>query len=218
MIPRRIHQIWIGPRPVPDAYAAWSETWKARHPGWQHTLWREADLPPVINRYAFDKIAEMVPEPLCYGIQADLLRYELLARFGGLYVDLDLECLKPVDELLEDQAFVVAMEPVFSDRVPNDFMAARAGHPLLWELIVGLEDHVRQLDLQASLGNSSVQPLEIAGPMYLKRALERRRRDDVTVLPYQLIHPHRRWLEGARDYEGAAYVRNHMLLESGMWR
>ena len=32
--------------------------------------------------------------------RADVLRYEILRRHGGVYVDVDVECLRPLDDLL----------------------------------------------------------------------------------------------------------------------
>ena len=38
--------------------------------------------------------------------KADILRYELLYRFGGLYIDADIICLKPLNDLLLDNLFL----------------------------------------------------------------------------------------------------------------
>jgi mannosyltransferase OCH1-like enzyme len=218
MIEKQIHQIWFGPTELSQRHLEWCQSWKDKHQGWSYTLWRESNLPPIINRYLFDRVAALAPEPARYGIQSDILRYELLARYGGLYVDVDNECLSPVDSLLENQTFVAAMEPVFEDRVPNDFLACRAGHPVMWELVRELEGRARKLEVQFLRGES-VDLLAIAGPKYLKDILDRTGRGEVSILPYQLIHPRRRWLEDlSHEYEGAAYVRNYLARESGMWR
>jgi mannosyltransferase OCH1-like enzyme len=50
------------------------------------------------------------------GYQADILRYELLEQCGGIYVDLDFECLRPLDPLVENtHAFIGAIAPKHRD-------------------------------------------------------------------------------------------------------
>lgn len=56
-----------------------------------------------------------------------------MCRFGGVYVDLDIECLKAGDGLLKDRTLVVTMlgqGPNIST-VTNAIMASTAGHPFL---------------------------------------------------------------------------------------
>ena len=41
MIPRVLHQIWLGPRVMPDE---WMRSWRDAHPSWTYRIWREADV------------------------------------------------------------------------------------------------------------------------------------------------------------------------------
>ena len=43
-IPKKIHQIWIGPKKMPNNYKIWTETWKKYNPSWHYKLWTEKDL------------------------------------------------------------------------------------------------------------------------------------------------------------------------------
>jgi mannosyltransferase OCH1-like enzyme len=91
-IPKIIHQIWLG-SPFPDKYRPWQETWKKFHPGWEYRLWtdREAEKLELINRRAYDETKN-------FGAKADILRLEIIHKFGGLYADTDFECLKSFEE------------------------------------------------------------------------------------------------------------------------
>ena len=122
-VPRTIHQIWLGPEPLPDLHRAWMGTWRRHHPGWEHRLWTEDDLPQ-------DPVRPEVLERLRAPVErADILRLEILFRHGGVYADPDLECLRPVEGLLEGEEFVaVCLKP---GRVTNTFIAAASGHPVL---------------------------------------------------------------------------------------
>ena len=41
-----------------------------------------------------------------FGQKADILRYELLERYGGVYVDVDMECLQSLDPLLDARGLI----------------------------------------------------------------------------------------------------------------
>jgi mannosyltransferase OCH1-like enzyme len=122
-IPRTIHHVWIGPDPVPDHHRPWIESWRRHHPSWEHRLWTEENLPDdPIRPEIFERLRAPVE-------RADILRLEILFRHGGVYADTDLECLGPVDALLEGEQFVaVCLKP---GRVTNTFIAAAPGHALL---------------------------------------------------------------------------------------
>jgi len=97
VIPRIIHQIWLGNEPLPSGTAEWLATWHQQHPDWEYHLWRS---PPftLINQHEFDTAKHQAQK-------ADILRYELLFHFGGVYADVDVECLKSFEPLLAAPAF-----------------------------------------------------------------------------------------------------------------
>ncbi len=83
-VPRVIHQIWIGPHPAPRR---WMDTWRrdylGRNPGWRYRLWTDADVAD------FDVVETRAYRHLSYCGRADLLRYRILQRHGGVYIDAD---------------------------------------------------------------------------------------------------------------------------------
>lgn len=62
--------------------------------GWTHRLWTDADVDSIClrNQHAYSAAPN-------YGQKSDILRYELLERHGGVYVDVDMECVRPLDDL-----------------------------------------------------------------------------------------------------------------------
>ncbi len=94
MIPRVFHRVWLGGNPLPDEFVEFGETWERHHPEWEMKLWTddkvaELDMPEVFSR------ARNTSEG------SDILRYELMRRFGGVYMDTDFECRRPIDGLIE---------------------------------------------------------------------------------------------------------------------
>ena len=155
MIPRVIHQIWLGGEP-PEEVSGWLQTWRAHHPGWEHRVWNDGDLPILQNQSLFDAAPS-------YAMKADILRLELLLRWGGVYVDADYECHRPIDDLVDGVPLVLLSEgPILT----NSFIAATSGHPLIQTLVEGLAK-VEPLDVAA--GCPSV--LSTSGPKFLTRTL-----------------------------------------------
>jgi mannosyltransferase OCH1-like enzyme len=95
MIPKILHQIWIGPRPAPDDLMA---SWPRMHPDWTYQVWRDP--------YGWENQAQIDACQEWNG-KADMMRYEILEREGGVLVDADSECIRPLDDsFLEHEAFV----------------------------------------------------------------------------------------------------------------
>ncbi len=132
-IPKIIHQIWLG-GPLPKKYKAIQASWRAHHPDWEYRLWTDEDVKgfKMQNRALFDSAVN-------WGEKADILRYEILDQFGGLYVDTDFECLRAFDVLHHLCDFYIGLEciePKFqAPRMSNALIACAPGHPLIKECL-----------------------------------------------------------------------------------
>lgn len=129
MIPRIFHHIWLGPDPLPESAEAWRKTWVANHPDWKLLQWGEDDLAWLKNRRLFERATS-------YAQKADVARYEIVHRFGGVYLDTDMESLRPIDELLAELTFFAGREQ--SGFVSNSIFGAEPGHPILGDVIFRL--------------------------------------------------------------------------------
>jgi mannosyltransferase OCH1-like enzyme len=123
LIPRVFHQIWLGPDPLPPEFARYRETWKLHHPDWEHRLWTEESLPGELRRpEARDRLRHPAE-------RSDILRLELLWRYGGVYLDVDLECRRSIEPLLGGLDFFCAY--LKAGQVNNAIMGAVADHEIL---------------------------------------------------------------------------------------
>ena len=128
-IPKIIHQIWLG-GPLPEKYKEIQNSWKKFHPDWEYRLWTDEDAKvfPMKNRELFESATN-------FGEKADIFRYEILYRHGGLYADTDVECLRSFDALHQLCDFYIGLdtlEPKFrSPRLSNALLASIPGHPML---------------------------------------------------------------------------------------
>jgi len=136
-IPRVIHQIWLG-SPLPRKLARYSRTWRKHHPDWELKLWTDAE----VAGYDFPS-RELFDAAQCWGQKSDLLRMEILNSEGGVYVDLDYECFKPIDVLTERYDFFTTLKYIYTAHlgwpaiwqhpvvVCNSLIGAQSGHPIL---------------------------------------------------------------------------------------
>lgn len=101
MIPKKIHYIWLGGNPLPDMVLKCMESWKKFCPDYEIVRWDESNLNIDINKYcrqAYDNKK--------YAFASDVLRYYVVHEHGGIYLDVDVELLKPLDDLLNQKAFM----------------------------------------------------------------------------------------------------------------
>lgn len=179
LVPRVIHRLWIGGA-EPEWTQPFAESWL--HPGWELRRWSDAnvgELFPLRNQAIYDAAAEIAPDHVGQ-LRSDVLRYEILHRFGGIWVDADMECLRPLDELLEGISCFAAWE-VEGRWVNNAILGSTAGHPFLEGLISGLAASVER--------NRGRKPNRISGPQYLTR-LWRRGSHGLMVFPQECFYPY----------------------------
>lgn len=141
---RKIHRLWLG-SPMPDRYRAYGRQWAEMNPGWELHDWTADDLPKLINQDIYDELENgavgPIPLPPHVAIatqRADVAGYELVHRFGGVYINCDLEPLRPLDELLVWDAFSDAAWAAYEDDnfLNNGVIAApEPGHPF-WAAVI----------------------------------------------------------------------------------
>lgn len=123
-IPRRLFQTWKT-HALPRDFAAWSQTWKAHHPQWEFELWDDAENRAFIQTYYswFLTRYDSYPKEI---FRADAVRYFYLYHYGGIYADLDFECLKSVEPLLSENCVILGrMSDHWPEHnIPNAFMAS----------------------------------------------------------------------------------------------
>lgn len=106
IIPKIIHIIWLGSKSFPQNYQYYLETWHQFHPLWEIKLW---DDKAILKENFLSQ--DLYNQAESYAEKADIARYEILYKYGGLYVDADYECLASFDELHYKYSFYANIEP-----------------------------------------------------------------------------------------------------------
>lgn len=148
-IPKIIHQIWVGPKIPPAFFFAFQEKWKALHPDWEYHLWTENEL-AALNL----DLKDLIDSSPNYGEKSDIIRAELLDRFGGVYLDVDMDPRHSLEELHRKYDFYAGIEDPHKIATTNcrlwlgiSIMAACPHHPVIarWkELIRSRWDEVNR--------------------------------------------------------------------------
>lgn len=91
-IPKILHQIWIGPKPAPTNLM---KTWKDKHPDFEYIFWTETELIARGMEITCQTQVDMMKE---INGKADIIRWEILYKYGGVFVDADSICIEPFDD------------------------------------------------------------------------------------------------------------------------
>ena len=190
-IPKIIHQTWRD-RNLPPLFQRLSQTWRDMLPGWEYHLWTDEENKEFVKTHYPDFLPkyDAYPKPVQ---RADAIRYLLLQTFGGLYVDLDFECLSPeFISLLEDTDFVAGKEPYSHARrygrdyiVCNALMASVPGHPFLEHVCQKMMSHPRGWDVR-----NGIDIIDSTGPFLLTDAYkEYTDKERLRIVEPELLYP-----------------------------
>lgn len=100
-IPKIIHYIWFGGKPLPSSALRFIDSWKKYFPEFEIKRWDENNFDVRSNPYT----ARSYDAGL-YAFVSDYARYEILYREGGIYFDTDVEVIKDFNDILERGPFL----------------------------------------------------------------------------------------------------------------
>jgi mannosyltransferase OCH1-like enzyme len=131
-IPKIIHQIWIG-TDVPSDVIYLSTKLRNINSEWEYKLWTDKSF-DFINTDLMNKI-NLIKN---FGAKSDILRYLILEKYGGLYLDCDFIGVKNFSNLINNSTFIAGVCNPDDFNLPlinNGFIASTAKHPIL-EMII----------------------------------------------------------------------------------
>lgn len=177
IIPKIIHQIWIGSK-VPEKYDKWRLSWLKFNPDFKYILWDEEKIlkTGLLNEKKFLQAKNPA-------IKSDIARYELLYKYGGIYVDTDFEAIKPIDKKLFAQPFVAGNLFEYAPEIANGFIMSEPKYRLLKLLIDRIPIYKENM--------SPIEILNYSGPIYLTKLVFENREllKDMVILPSQYLYP-----------------------------
>lgn len=125
MIPRHLHQFWVGP--IEPEIAGMMSGVKLMHPDWTVFWWDDK----TIERLGLDFNYLLARCKNMAGV-SNVVRLHAVNQLGGVWIDSDCEMLKPIDPLLENSAFVAEQD---AGRTCNACFGAVPQHPWIeWQI------------------------------------------------------------------------------------
>lgn len=187
-----VHQSWKTHQ-LPAMFANLSTTWKSCFPSWKHFFWTDASNLLLVRNYFpwFLPRYQALPHNI---MRADAARYMYMYIYGGIYADLDTECLKPFPHLLQNFSLVLgamkgkAILP--EGHTQNSFLYSTPGHPFWLRLLKYINKHPNK-------GRAEM----ITGPDALMECVRNYRRlckDPIKVYAPQYFNPFS-WKEPSKD-------------------
>lgn len=101
MIPKVIHYCWFGKSPLPDKVKKNIDSWKKYNPDYTIKQWNENNF--EIEKYPFIKKAY---KQRAFAFASDMARLIIIYKFGGFYLDTDVEALRSFDDLRKYSIFM----------------------------------------------------------------------------------------------------------------
>lgn len=161
-IPLITHHIWLtnpsNPSNMFDRYIKWMENtikFNKTRDGWQHFLWIQSKdlLPELVERISQNPditimevdeafMKEMTNKDAYqdalsrfkFGMSSDILRLEILKKYGGIYLDTDYEAFQSFKGINTMYNFYAGLEPV-SSYICNAIIGASINHPVILKMI-----------------------------------------------------------------------------------
>ena len=120
MIPKVIHYVWVGGKPLNELAEKCIASWKKYCPDYEIKRWDETNFDINQNRFCKEAL-----ENKKWAFVADYIRLKVLYDEGGIYMDADVEVINPIDEFLQCPGFS-GFE--CTGYIPTGIMAAEKGN------------------------------------------------------------------------------------------
>lgn len=170
-IPNIIHQIWVGPNPIPKKSIEFIAGIKALHPDFEYRAWSDSDITPE-NFVNYD----IIQKTTSYAQKADIMRYEILYKHGGIYLDIDFEVFKHLGELLTHDLIICNEDKNTDKYMTNAFIASSKHNPELLKCI----ENIKGVNFKLPINQAT-------GPYYFRKCIHIS--ESVRILPTEYVYP-----------------------------
>lgn len=179
VIPKLIHQLWIGPKPAPTNFM---DSWINKNPGFKYIRWNEEEIKKRGIKF---ECQSRVDEMIEINGKADIMRWEILYEYGGVFLDADSICVEPIDDVLMNcKGFAVWEQEILrKGLVATGAMGFPPKHPLVKGAIEWIKANC--VDFQ----KTKLMAWQSVGPGLLTRMLNTGLYNDITILPSYTFLP-----------------------------
>lgn len=179
MIPKTIHFCWFGHNEKPPLVKRCIKSWKKKCPDYEIIEWNEENFDISLNDYVREAYAAGR-----WAFVTDYARLWIIYHHGGIYLDTDVELLKPLDAFLSQPAFL-GLEDCGTINTGLGFGAEKS-NPVIGCMLRDYEHiHFKYPD-----GSFNTLPCPIRNTESISQLLpERMDPDEIIVLQDAVIYP-----------------------------
>lgn len=207
-IPKIIHYCWFGKNAKPETVYKYIDSWKKYCPDFKIIEWNEDNFDINCNTYV-----RQAYEQKKYAFVTDFVRLYVLYNYGGIYMDTDVEVLKPLDIFLKNNSFSGFEN---NNQIPTGIMGAKKGN--IW--IKDLLDEYQNLsfikeDGTLDLTTNVVRITNLTKSKYglVQKSFYQNLQNVVTLYPYDYFCP-KDWATGKINCTANTYTIHHF---AGSW-
>lgn len=165
-------------------------SWRKYLPDYEFRLWNESNVPPEVLNHSYVQHMYRAGK---WAFVSDFIRFWVLNREGGIYLDTDTEVLKSFDPLLQHNAFFGKTEDGF---VAAGVIGATPGQRVIQDIL-----RVYETDNVFSIKRTS--------PRTITEVLKEGSYPEVEVFDYQYFNPCNDGEKCTLDKLSSAYTNNH---------
>lgn len=205
-IPKIIHQIWIGSNKQPIIWTdTFSKDYIKMYQEWTYKLWNDNNIIELFEGFPLYKKVYDLERQYCG--KADILRYIILYKYGGIYIDADSVWVnnKSLDYLIENvnnTGVFVAYEDDVSKKVCNGVMGSTINNKLMLKLINGIENIISWRESTYNRMQYKTGVTSRVGPKYIQRQFVN---ENVTIYPSIFFYP--------ISWHGVVNIDNHTKMD-----
>ncbi|KAF7558190.1 hypothetical protein G7Z17_g123 [Cylindrodendrum hubeiense] len=218
-VPKLLHQSWKTTQ-LPAKFQKWSDSCRQQHPDWEWVLWTDDDNLRLVKEH-FPWLEETYLGLPGNIYRADLARNLYMYKFGGVYADLDTECLRSTPDGLEEYSIPfsgvnettgdaeasakiaifgrMGTDMTYEQSIPNAWMASSPGHPFFLRPLEFAHDELeKSTSYLRQLLWKTPNAEHMTGPIALRKTIMAYRysgaEDEVVLLPGRMVYPYN-WKE-----------------------
>lgn len=163
-IPKILHQVWLGPSPIPNEFILWKDKWKNLHPDWEYMLHTDKDIPSHLKDY--------IDTCRHFSSKSNILRLYVIFTYGGVYCDTDFEWNKNIDIFLD-----------------NKFIIAKQHGNLYCNAFFGSTKHSKVIKFQLDLLQDYIRMSPPWGPTLMTIAVDKYI-NEINIIPTKYVYPY----------------------------
>ncbi|HSI78895.1 MAG TPA: glycosyltransferase [Lunatimonas sp.] len=183
MIPKIIHQTWKT-NEIPAKWIPYVKKVQELNPDWEYKLWTDVDNEDFVKS-EYPEFYDIFMGFSRGIMRADVIRYLIMNKIGGVYLDLDYEVLQPFN--FGDNKLILPLCRSIKDGDENDelgncIFASEPGHQFWKDVIIDLKEN-------PPIVTDYTQVIEATGPKFLSKIYNIKEYKDVSFPDRLIYHP-----------------------------